>query len=393
MPRRADVLAAQTTGLLQFTGGGSQYVVETPAGVLYLVYVDTGSDLAFKKSTDGGLSWSAATVVFAGTITGFSVWYDRWSGIAADLIHLAYTESGGSDTLYRTIDAASADALSTQTTIFAGTSQAAGQGLSITRARGGNVYCKTTIDAGAEGGFFRLPNANVPNGAWDAARTNTEALATQDMFLLAPGFAADNQDIMCVFWDISANQISRYVYDDSANSWAESIFSGTFTEQVAATSFPNFNLAVDLTNSRLVVVAWNAIDTANADLTCWTVTESAVTAKTDVVTNSTDDQALCSIQIDSVTGEWVVFYCGASGGGETWLTSVNIYRKGSRDSGSTWGAETQVTLAAADITWMAGVPWAYLTPPLIAYHKDLTLDEIYVNVDRTQPRAAYQLGV
>ena len=30
---------------------------------------------------------------------------------------------------------------------------------------------KLLIDAGAEGGFFRLPNANVPNGAWDAART------------------------------------------------------------------------------------------------------------------------------------------------------------------------------------------------------------------------------
>lgn len=388
---------AQTTGLLQFTGGGSQYLVQTPAGVLYLFYVDTGRDLAFKKSSDGGLSWSAATVVFAGTITGFSVWYDRWSGINADLIHLAYTESGGSDTLYRTVNAGSGDALSTQTTIFAGASQAAGQGLSITRARGGNVYCKTTIDAGAEGGFYRLPNANVPNGAWDAARTNTEALATQDMFLLAPGFAADNQDIMCIFWDVSANQISRYVYDDSGNSWAETIFGApdTFTEQVAATSYPHFDLAVDLANNRLVVVAWNAIDSANQDLRCFIVTEGAITACTDVVANATDDCALAGISIDAVTGDWTVFYAGTSGGGETWLTSVNLYYKGSRDDGATWGPETKLTLAAADITWIATCPWVYVggeNPP-VAFHKDLTLDEIYINVDRTVPRASLALGV
>lgn len=395
MPRRADVLIAQTTGVLQSSGGGTEYIVQTTTGVLYLIYVDTGSDLCFKKSSDGGLSWGASTVIFAGTVVSFSVWYDRWSSIAAGLIHLAYTESGGSDTLYRTINTESSDALSTQTTIFAGTSSAANGHLSITRAKGGNVYCKTVIDAGAEGGFFRLPNANVPNGAWDAARTVDETIATNDMMILAPDLvAADTQDIMAIFWDTSASEISRKLYDDSANTWSEASIATSMTKPTAATAFPCAAIAVDLTNSRLVLVAWSNVDAANADLRCWTVTAAAITeTSANVVLNSTDDQGLCGISIDSVTGYWTVFYAGKSDGSETWVTSLNIYCKGSNDGGATWGAETRMTWENADTEWMITLPWRYFGPPPVAFHKNRTLDELYINVDHTLPRAASIAGV
>jgi len=353
-----------------------------------------GPDLAFKKSSDLGLSWSNPTIVFAGTITAFAVWYDRWSDIAAGLIHLAYTESGGSDTLYRTVNTESSDALSTQTTIFAGTSAVTtGSSLSITRARGGNVYCKTTIDAGAEGGFYRLPNANVPNGAWDAARTNTEALATLDNFRLVPGFAADNQDIMCIFCDASVTELSRYVHDDSANTWAETSIDATITELTPATAYPNFNVAVDITNSQIILVAWSAVDAANQDLRCWTITESAITAKTDVVANATDDCGLCAISIDLQTGCWCVFYVGNSDGSETWPSAVNIYTKGSMDSGSTWGPQTKLTSRTNNIAWMATIPRLYRGERLVAYHNNQTLDEILMNISVKQPRASYSAGI
>jgi hypothetical protein len=394
MPNRADTLIAQTTGIIQFNGAGSQYIVQMDTGPWYLFYGDTGSDLAYRKSTDYGLSWGTPVIVFAGTITSFSVWYDKWSGLAGGLIHLAYTESGTNDTLYRTVNTASADALSTQTVIFAGTSAVTtGSSLSITRSRGGNVYCKTTIDAGAEGGFYRLLNANVPNGAWDAARTNTEALATLDNFRLAPGFAADNNDIMCIFCDASVTELSRYVYDDSANTWAETSIDATITELTPATAYPNFNIAVDLTNSLIILVAWSAVDLANADLRCWTITESAITAKTDVVLNSTDDQGLCAITIDLQTGYWHVFYVGISTGGETWPTAVNLYTKVSTNSGTTWGPETKLTTSVKNIAWMASVMRMYLGVPPLAYHNNITLDEIMMNISIIQPRANFQLAI
>ena len=287
LPHRADITIAQTITAIQRDGAGSQYLIQPPTGVLYIVYADTGSDVAFRKSTDGGKTWSRPTIIFAGTATAISVWYDRWSNIAAGLIHVVYTESATDDTLYRTINTESSDALSTQTVIFAGASTAAGGHLSVTRAVGGNVYCKTVIDAGAEGGFYRLPNANVPSGAWDAARTVDETIATTDQMILVPDFdAADNQDIMAIFWDASANEISRKLYDDSGNSWSETSIATSMTDVAATASFPHFNIAVDIANTQIILVAWSGVDTANADLRCWTIDSGTITEVTNVVLNN-----------------------------------------------------------------------------------------------------------
>lgn len=382
MSNYIEVIAAQTTGLVQFNGGGTQYLVQKSDGTLVLFYVDTGSDVAVRYSTNRGLTWSTPTIVFAGTVTALSVWYDRWSGISADLVHVAYTESATDDTLYKYVDIAdpSLFVLSTQTTIFAGTSTATGGNLSITRARGGNLYCHTMIDAGAEGGFYRSTDV----GATWGARTVSEAIATTDQIILLPGWAADNQDIMAFFWDASANEISRKLHDDSANTWSETSIAASMVDQAATTAFPHFAAAVDITNSRNLLVAWSAVDTLNADLRCWHVTESAITEVTNVVLNSTDDQGLCAIGIDVNTNYWYVFYGGKSDGSETFLTSINIYYKFSTDSGSTWSNELQLTGAAKDITWLICVPrfYSYFT---LAYHNDIALDEIMIIATANRP--------
>lgn len=394
MARFAGTIVGQT-GPANFNGASTQYVVSTPAGVLYVVYVDSQSDVVFRKSSDGGVSWSDSTVVFAGTTTAVSVWYDRWSGISAGLIHIAYQESATDDTLYRTVNTESSDALSTQTVIFAGASTAAGCHMSITRARGGNVYCKTVIDAGTEGGFYRLANANVPNGAWDAARTNNE-MATLDFEILVPGFAADNQDIMSIYWDVSANEISRYVYDDSGNSWAETSISTGMAEGVATTSWPHFDAAVDLTNSQIVLVAWNGVDTANADLLGWTVTESAITAfTTPVVLNSTDDQGMVAITIDeSDADRWIVYYCGTAAGTETFPTAVHVYCKGTTDAGATWGPETKLSGGNThSIVMLLSAPRRPRGRIGVVYHDNLALDELVSISPNVQAHASSMLGM
>lgn len=391
MPSQVSSFVSRTVSAF-FAGGGTNYVVETPAGVLYIVFIDASSDVSYTKSTDGGLSWAAPTVVFAGTATNLSVWYDRWSGISAGLIHCAYTESGASDTLYRTIDTESSDTLSTQTTIFAGTSTASGGHLSIARGRGGNVYCKTCIDAGAEGGFFRLPNANVPNGAWDAARTVDETLATTDQMILVPGFAADNQDMMAIFWDASANEISRKIYDDSANSWAETSIAASMTDTTAATNFPHFAATVDLTNSKIIMVAWSAVDTANADLRCWTVTESAITeTSTNVVLNSTDDQGLCGICLDTRNNtDWHVYYGGKSDGSETWNSAVKVYAKLSTDGGANWSSEYPVFDSVRNVTALFAGQRFYSRPLIMM---NVETSSLIMNYPAISPRAKYVLGV
>lgn len=388
MPARADVTIANSANLLQFNGGGVTYLVQTPSGVLYFVYTDTGSDIMFTKSTDGGFSWATATTVFAGTIAALSIWYDRWSDISAGLIHVVYTESVTDDTFYRSINTESSDALSTQTTVFLGASTAAGGSLAITRARGGNLHCRCVIDAGAEGGHFR----STDTGATWGSIADPEAKSTQDMMLLAPGFAADNQDIIGIFWDTSANEVSRYLYDDSANTWSETSISTSMSEQAAATAFPHFALTVDIANSQIVMISWSAIDSANQDLRCWTITESAITEVTNVVLNATDDCGLAAIAINTDNGYWYAFYAGKSDGSETFLTSVNAYYKVSQDSGTTWGDETKLTTMNHNIKYLATSP-RFTGPPLLVYLNDTTIDQLNINVEFPSRKASLILGL
>jgi hypothetical protein len=397
MPRYADIISSDCAAAIT-SGAGTNYVIKTSGGVLYSVYVgNNNDDLFFKKSTDGGYSWTAPTLIYTGVVTQMAVWYDRWSDISAGLIHCVYSDSANDDTYYRTIDTESSDALSTQTGINTAwtTVVLTGSHLSIARARGGNVYVKAIVDNGAEGNFYRLPNANVPNGAWDAARAiDVDAANTQagDMSILLPGFAADNQDMIEIFWDNSASEISRKLYDDSANSWSESSISTGMTLSAASVAFPNFAAAVDLTNSQIILIAWNGVDTANADLKCWTVTESAITAKTDVVTNGTDDQGLAAIGIATDTGYWHAFYVGASDGSETWNTAVNVYTKVSRDSGTSWDTETKISSEARRNTGAFCAPRFTGKPAVFSRIDDVQGPSmIRFNVQLPQPRAQHQM--
>lgn len=397
MARRADIVISKSVPAT-YDGAGTQYLIQTPSGVLYHVFINDASDVVFAKSTDKGLTWSDNITVFAGSATSLSVWYDRWSNISAGLIHCAYSESVTDDTLYRTINTESSDALSTQTSIFAGASTAAGGHLSITRAVGGNVYCKTVIDAGAEGGFYRLPNANVPNGAWDAARTVDEVIATQDQMILLPDYdAADTQDIMAIFWDASANEISRKLYDDSANSWAETSIAASMTDLVATTAFPNFAVAHDISNTRHILVAWSDTDLLNADLRCWTVDSSTITEVTNVVQNSTDDQGTCAVTLDTTTGYWWVFYGGKSDGSETYQTSVNVYCKCSMDGGTTWGSETLLTATTRSLRQLMSIPRLLVgngVPPPVLLVATLAIGSTpIINLDRTTSSAKVLLGL
>lgn len=384
---RADVKVAQSGNFGNVQGAGTNYIVQTPSGVMYVFFVDSNSDLSFIKSSDAGLTWTNPTVIVSATITSFSIWYDRWSNISAGLIHCAYTDSVSADTLYRTVNTESSDALSTQTTIFDGVSQATGGHISISRAVGGNVYCKTVIDAGAEGGFFKLLNANVPNGAWEAALTIDEALATQDQMILLPDFdAVDTQDMLAIFWDGSADEISRKLYDDSANSWAETSIATNMVDAVATTTFPHFAVGIDITNTRFILAAWSAFDTVNADLRCWIIDASTITETTNVVLNSVDDQGLTAVCVDPLSGKWTVFYGGKSDGSETFPSIINLYCKQSTDSGATWGAETVVTAITNNISYIRAIPRvlsATTAIPPCLFFTNINLDELRFNLSAT----------
>ena len=344
------------------SGAGTCYPIQANNGNYYMTYLQGGAGISggaptfnYVKSPDK-IQWSVPSLI-QGSVTGDGIcnWYDRWSGISADLIYVGMVDSTNDDITFRTINTASADALGTQTVVLAGATTAVGKSISIVRGRGTNIVVAGSIDAGAEDGAWESSDAGA---TWASAIADPSEAATQDQYFLLPGWNADTEDQMLLFWDASANELSVKRYDNSANSWAETTISGAgaAVDQVATTAYPHFAATIDLINSQNVILFWNAIDAANADLKCYTVTDSAVTAKTDVVANGTDDQGLCAIGIATDTGYWHAFYTGKSDGSETYPTATNLYRKISTDAGTAWGAEEAMTTVAGNITWLACAP-------------------------------------
>jgi len=340
---RADIMCASVHGTNYRNGTQSGYAVQVGTAV-YIFYVENSGSFVWAKSTDGGITWNDPGVVLSGVVVqNFTVWPDIWTpGNAGTLIHLAYIENTNDTVFYRALDT-SGDTLGTETTIEAITSAGAPASacIALTRAIGGNLYCLYDTDGGTEIGFARSTDVGA---TWDNTRADTAE--TADYYLLAPGFAADNQDIICIFWDRSASEISRKLYDNSGDSWSESSISTGMTAISAATATAHFSITVDDANNKILLIAWTNRDTANADLKFWSIDESAITAGTDVVLNGTDDQTMCALAYDSANGDLYAFYGGKSDGTETVGTAINIYYKISTDDGATWGSETQLSQAA-----------------------------------------------
>jgi hypothetical protein len=336
----------------------ANWLVRVASGDLYFFFIPQDLRLYYAKSIDSGVVWGTPVVVYNVVATNMvGVWYDRWTDAASgDVIHIAFCETGTDDIHYRSLTVTT-DTLGSDVVVFAGTSVVTATGdcmLSITKARGGNLYIGFDMDGGAETGFYR----STDSGATWGARTDLNEV-TSDYYVLVPGFAADNQDIMAIYWDRSADEISRKVYDDSANSWAETSIAGTMADVNSLTDGQQLGIATDLANSRIFLAAWSGRDTVNADLRFWHVSESAITEQTNVVLNSGDDQAMCTVALETDTGDIYVFYGGKSDGSEeaTGTSVLNIYYKVSTDDGATWGAETKLnTSPVAQYTFLTCTP-------------------------------------
>ena len=342
---RADVIIAGGVGVNNRNGIQSGYPVKTADNTIYYFYIDQGQNLYWIKTTDAGLEWTdPAPVTAAVVVQTLSVWFDKWTpGNSGTLIHLAYQESNDDNVFYRNFDVSS-DSMVAQTTIFDGgtTGTIANCCVAITRTIGGNLLCMGDIDGGTEVFVSR----SVDVGANWTARATTGGPEGADYYLLFPGFAADNQDAICIFWDRSASEISRKLYDDSGDAWSEDSIATSMTAVASSTATPHFSGVADDANNKILLIAWNARDTANADLRFWTIDESAITEGTAVVSNGTDDQTLCALALQTSTGDLYAFYGGKSDGSETVGTAINIYYKISTDDGATWGAETKISETA-----------------------------------------------
>lgn len=339
-------------------GGQSNHIIRTAAGVLYYFYTDgAAEEIWYVKSSNYGLTWSPAVAVTTGSqIESIAVWFDQWTpGDSGTFIHLAYLDITSADVLYRSLDTAS-DTLSSAIVAYPGTSYIdATNCLTITKTKAGRVVIVYDIDGtGAEAGAAKANDAPVTG--FTAIANPVEA--ANDFFLAAPGNYADTADFDLIYWDRSATEITMKTYDDSGNSWSESAAIGTgMTSLSVQTAAPQFSISVRPSDSHLILAAWSASDTANADLRLWDINGAAsITEKTNVVLNSTDDQTCCGVGIDATNDDLYVFYLGKSDGSETCYTALNCYYKVSTDDGTTWGSELRLSTITRPLSMLHVCP-------------------------------------
>ncbi len=360
--KRVDVTSNNLDNIQIQTTPGTTYVVKTGANTYYKFGINNLSFPYYSKSTNNGVTWEAQVVLnsTAGFVASLiSIWYEPWSGISSTYIHIGYgaTDATNRGFYHRRLDTSN-DSLSTQVQVYAAAATASRPWASLTVSRGGNIYAyflnKTTVTIA---GDFKV---STDGGANWTSKTLPYGTTSQQFaqFVLLPSWNNDNQDIMLVhLYDSGTTNLTRNLYDASGNTWG-----GNTTIMSSLVAFGSyvgnykFAATVDLANSRNLVVSWNRYDTATALLKCFTVTESTITAVTDVVASSTDDQGFCAIAIDTATGAWYVFYCGNTAGTETFPTSMKVYYKYSTDQGSTWSAELPITTQLNEILYLTCTP-------------------------------------
>jgi len=300
----------------------------------YIFFRDLASDLHYRKTTDAGATWGTEATIRTGSVMKFAIWYDKWTkNDTGDVIHIVFTDTADDDITYNSFST-SDDTLDGEVIVLDGTGTSSTNNwgahcLSIVKARGGNVYVGGWINPSGEQGFWN--SSNSPATSFSSRTSMADGSAVDGIMFLA-GNEEDSNDIWSIYQDLSANEITLKVYNNSGNFWNESAKIEDVTEEAGFFSFDAMDRHSD---GHAILADWNG-KSIIADLAVFDITDiNTQTAKTDVHTNrdnaygvallinqQNDDLYVASIINVDVAGS--VYYVKSSDGGGSWETTIDL---------------------------------------------------------------------
>lgn len=314
--------------------GTYNYIVEDePTGNLYIFYYDySASKLLYKKSLNGGRTWGAEVEVrsaAASAIHCIAIWYDGWTATNGSKIDVVWSEAG---TVYHKQITTATDSMSSLNTIHAtGYNTVSSSAISITRSRGGNLYCLYTTNGSSLGEGFRKSTDEGAN--WTSCTNGNEG--STDTYIMLPDYQTDSNDVMCIYWDSSALEISLKRYDDSADSWAETSISTSVSYMNQQFGLSSFNAITDYANNQNILVHHTNPSTGSQNIKVFTITASAVNSKTNLYSNTSS--SLNQLPSLSLVGNTLYgFYLGQPTLNVSGMLSI-VY-KTSTDRAANWSA-------------------------------------------------------
>jgi hypothetical protein len=316
--------------------------VWTDGNTAYIVYVNGSKALVYQKTTDGGNTWAAAVSINTGTIQHGSIWYDKWTpGLSTGLIHCAYLDSGSGNVLYRSINTASGDALSSETTVYAGSATGTSHNplnnwVDITRARGGYLYVVFWNNTAGQTGFYQSTNTGA---SWNS-KLGCAAGNALDPTLLLPGNESNTNDIWAIYFNnTAAYSLILKVYNSTGNSWTSTNIATGLADWAHLDLPRSFDAMMRHSDNHAIVFMTNSYLTGTGQV--WDIANSStITAKANPYTAQAN--TFCSrLLINQRNNDIYAVDSYGTGG-----SSIRPQYRVSSDGGASWSSASDLALAS-----------------------------------------------
>jgi len=316
------------------------YWIDTQIAVI--IFNDDGGDLSFARTTDGGVNWTT-TQIFSGVSRQVASWFDQETpGDTGTLVHIAWLDTNGVDfAYYQTVDV-SDSALGTRrevdNTVTVSTNSTQNR-VAITKTVSGNLIYAFTTQADKE--TYRSTDGGV---TWVDRADVYETPKQEDWVLLSTANTGDNDDAAAIFWDRSANELSIKMYDETANTWTETVI-GDGVDNI-------FDIQMDVSvrhsDKHILFTHHSDVDTSSDDLLTFDLTVDSiasptVTAKTNVFTNQVESAVVGIITNQQNDDVYISYFKGG-----TYVGEVDVVFHKSTDGMGSWGAEQAYSESAPD---------------------------------------------
>jgi hypothetical protein len=309
----------------------------------------TNSPIEVYKTSDSGASWSAqdgANNPAGATNRSMAVWFDQETkDNSGALLHIAFVMAAATNEVHYIQFDTSDDTWGTDRTIDSLTVSATSgdSDAAITVAKSGRVYVAARGDYEADTENTDHSMLSSTDGFATAGTSEGSPYsADEEVVKLFPGAAADADDICAVVFDAVNQDLEFWKYDESAGTWGVTAIDATSSVTGAeARSYKGvFDAVSRHSDEHILVVYWNAVDSATGDFRCVDITQATptITQKANIDTD-TDDSSFPSLLINQQNDDVYVAYCGSDTGDELLLVTVICYFKKSDDDMTSWGTE------------------------------------------------------
>lgn len=315
----------------------------------YKFFVDAPGYCVYRKTSDGGTTWSSTTTVDAQVdCLAISVWYDRWTpGDTGTKIHIATIDANPDDVWYNSLDTNGDTLLLGYTPVSVATAQggtlATGANqVSITKATNGTIYV-ASIDV-SDSYVMRCSTNCYTAGNWSEAGTNPFGL-TNNYAILAP---LPNGDILAIHRDVVLEDMGSKVWNNGTGAW--DVATTTFDTNAPDNTTYDVGMAMTVhPTTGDIYLAYIASSTAlglDDQIRTAVYSGGSWTVKKEVVRYSEKGLTNVAIGLDTSSDDIYVAYSARTA--LATLASGNVYWRKSTDGMSTWSYEYGPINTSAD---------------------------------------------